>query len=235
MSSSSRYYSDIKIAGDVVYLLGDIHAKVDWASKLDELTPGPIIILGDVGFGFSTEADERLQDTFVKLQEKGWSVYLIRGNHDNPEYWHNIQRGCTMLPENRVITINDKPFFISGGGTSVDRWQRLIGKSYWPSEYIYVPPYVLQEVDYVYGILSHVGPTPPKVAGNPIFLEYCKLHDSALEADLEMENIQLKRLVCLKPKVWYYGHFHVNETFEHEGIRCQAINIATLTSINFDL
>lgn len=232
MSSSSRYESDITINSAHVYLVGDIHGRShNLAETLDNLEPGALIILGDVGFGFSLEIDERLQNDFCQWEEKGWSIYLIRGNHDNPEYWKNVQRGCTMLPENRVITINGKRFFISGGGISLDRWQRVPNKSYWFDEYIYVPPYVLQEVKDIYGILSHVGPVPPKVAANPSFLEYCKSFDAGLEADLEDERIQITRLIGLKPKVWYYGHFHVNESFEHNGITCHALGIATVTEI----
>lgn len=232
MNSFSRYESDITINNEHVYVIGDIHGRADHlVEKLNDLEPGALIILGDVGFGFSSEIDEQLQKAFCQCEEKGWSIYLIRGNHDNPEYWKNVQRGCVMLRENRVITINGKRFFISGGGISLDRWQRVPKKSYWFNEYIYVPPYVLQEVKNIYGILSHVGPVPPKVAANPSFLEYCKSFDQELEADLEDERIQIARLENLKPLVWYYGHFHVNESFTHNGITCHALGISTLTEI----
>lgn len=232
MNSSSLYESDVAITSKHVYVIGDIHGRANQlVEKLNDLEPGALIILGDVGFGFSLEIDEKLQNAFCQCEEKGWSIYLVRGNHDNPEYWRNIQRGCVMLRENRVITINGKRFYVSGGGISLDRWQRVPRQSYWFDEYIYVPPQVLREVKDIYGILSHVGPTPPKVAANPTFLEYCKLYDPELEADLENEHIQITRLMGLGPKVWYYGHFHVNESFQQGDTTCHALGIATISEI----
>lgn len=222
--SSSEYESGINIEGDVL-LIGDIHGKTTWASKLCNIDPCSIIILGDIGFGFSTETDNHLQSKFEQLDLIGWKIYLVRGNHDNPIYWKNIQRGCTMLPDNKVITINGKRFFVSGGGVSIDRYDRKEDVSYWREEFMHVPSRIIREVTDIYGILSHVGPTPPKTKASPTMLNYFLMLDRGLEADLEMERIQIDRLKCLHPEAWYYGHFHQPDVFMEDNIKCVVLGI----------
>lgn len=226
--------SIVKITGHVV-LVGDVHGRFSdelyslfgVISELPKsVKPGSIIILGDVGLGFSvsgTALFDICMDTCEALGELGWHVYLIRGNHDNPKCWETPDREyVTFVKDNSVIEINGLRYYVTGGGTSIDRFNRIEGRSWWKDESLVVPSIQeLRTLEPIHGILSHVGPPPPDLPSH--LLDYFKVRDPNLETDLELERIQIDRLTALRPKVWYFGHYHVTRTFEYKGIECRAL------------
>lgn len=229
MSSSDNI---IKITGPVV-LIGDVHGHFseELYSLFSTVTnlpikSGNVIVLGDVGLGFSIEGTDYFDvcmETCESLGELGWHVYLIRGNHDNPKCWDGPNRDyVTFLKDNTVIEINGLRYFVTGGGTSIDRCRRVEDRSWWRDESLVVPSLqVLHSVGPIHGILSHVGPAPGDLPSNPV--PYYMAMDRGLEVDLELERIQLERLVSLRPEVWYFGHYHVTRTFPYKGIECHAL------------
>lgn len=217
-----------------VYFAGDIHAEFDRFNeelkrleRLNVITPGNLIILGDVGIGF-TDVDgvptEILFEYFCeKLHHRGWTVYAVRGNHDRPSHWsgylHTTVPGLPKyLKDNSVVNIKGLPFFVSGGAVSLDRKYRTIDVDWWESEFMYVPPEAMKDLEgKIYGVLSHTGPLPPNMIPYPI--------DPALETDLEREEIQRQRILKMKPKKWFYGHFHCSSNFTLEDTQCRCLDI----------
>lgn len=233
MSSSDKYESNIFIDGPV-FFMGDLHGDADALFEITERigacrsvdrgeqqAPCNLIILGDIGMGFEY-CTPYLTEAFRELSLDGWNIYLLRGNHDNPLYWTEKVEGATMLPDNKIITINGKRVFVSGGGTSIDRTQRVKNQSYWENEELFVPNHALREVGPVYAVLTHTGPVPPTVH-NKSFISGWLREDRGLGADLELEQIQVSRLASMKPTYWLYGHYHVACDHEVNGIRCRAL------------
>lgn len=231
-SSNTSHDSGIVITGHILFV-GDVHGKsqellqratelVDRFSSLNDGQPRNLILLGDVGMGLYERVTTQMQDAFEILAERGWNVYLIRGNHDDPHYWHGCGGAVTLLQDNKLITINGKRVFVSGGGVSLDRSLRRLGVDYWREESLFVPNHIPREVGKVDAVLSHVGPTPPDLSTT--FVERWKLRDRSLDSDLEMERIQLERLASLRPDYWIYGHFHHNLCFDYKYSRCYALD-----------
>lgn len=232
-SSDATYDSGIHIDGPV-FFMGDLHGNPDAlftaAEQIDacrepssgmKQSPCNLIILGDVGLGFDT-CTLFLQEAFTELREEGWNIYLVRGNHDNPLYWTEGIEGATVLPDNKIVTINGQRVFVSGGGTSIDRSKRVLNRSYWEKEELFVPKHIPREVGRVYAVLSHTGPEPPMIH-NKFLIDDWLAADRGLGADLELERIQVDRLASMRPKLWFYGHFHVNCLHEVNGIVCRAL------------
>lgn len=232
-SSDVTYDSGIHIDGPV-FFMGDLHGVPDALFTAAEQiaacrepsngmkqSPCNLIILGDIGLGFDT-CTLFLQEAFTELRDEGWNIYLVRGNHDNPLYWTEGIEGATVLPDNRIVTINGQRVFVSGGGTSIDRSKRVLNRSYWEKEELFVPKHIPREVGPVYAVLSHTGPEPPMIH-NKFIIDDWLAADRGLGADLELERIQVDRLVSMRPKLWFYGHFHVNCLHEVSGIVCRAL------------
>lgn len=240
-SSDATYDSGIRIEGPV-FFMGDLHGNPDALFTATEQiatcrepssgmkqSPCNLIILGDIGLGFDT-CTLFLREAFTELRDEGWNIYLVRGNHDNPLYWTEGVEGATVLPDNKIVTINGKRVFVSGGGTSIDRSRRVLNRSYWEKEEIFVPKHVPREVGPVYAVLSHTGPEPP-VMHNKFIIDDWLAADRGLGADLELERIQVDRLASMRPKLWFYGHFHVNCRHEVNGIMCCALGEHVLADV----
>lgn len=216
----------LHINGDIL-LIGDLHGNADalmelaykWESAGNK--PCSLIILGDVGLGFRTCTDI-LIDTFSLLIAEGWSIYLVRGNHDNPVFWTDDYAdklgGAIALKDNKIISINGKNTYIAGGGISIDRSVRAVDRSYWADEALYVPPTDSLPTCAIHCILSHVGPTPPTMSKRS--LDYWRGEDRSLDADLELEKVAIARLLTLNAKFWVYGHYHFSSKFLQDNTEC---------------
>ena len=207
--------------------MGDVHANLENLSILHKIEPGILFILGDVGFGFSKNSDKRLIDFFIDLVNKGWEINLIRGNHDNPSYWHNDKygiKGINFLKDYTIVNINDKKYLVVGGGVSIDVAFRTPNINWWEDEEITIGNRNVYKEN-IYGILSHTGFNPPTIL--PMNF------DGEVEERLEREKMILnfiKREV--KPKRWYYGHYHVSSVYDQEGCRCRVLDEGEVLLIN---
>lgn len=222
------------------YFVGDIHGEFRrfdsylQAQEAKGLTPGNLIILGDVGLGFvfnnidGTQVSTTLQfqDLCLDLNKRGWTVYCVRGNHDNPDVWRGSSDTDVpftglpcMLRDNSVITIHGRTFYIAGGAVSVDKNMRTPGETWFEEEALFVPVEAMKDMKgKVYGILSHTGPIPPDV-------DQSIMLPNNVVSDLEWERVQLKRLERMQPEKWYFGHFHTSSNFDVNGIKCNCLDI----------
>lgn len=209
------------------YLMGDVHANLENLSILHKIEPGSLFILGDVGFGFSKNSDKKLIDFFIDLVNKGWEINLIRGNHDNPSYWYNDKygiKGINFLKDYTIVDINDKKYLVIGGGVSIDVAFRTPNINWWEDEEITIGNRNVYKEN-IYGILSHTGFTPPTIRP----MNFDREVEERLEREMMILNF-IKREV--KPKKWYYGHYHVSSVYDQEGCRCRVLDEGELLLIN---
>lgn len=195
-----------------IYLLGDIHAQTKFHDRLLGMPPGELYILGDVGFGFDPECDKGLYKAFKRLTDKGWEIYLIRGNHDNPIYWYENRNDNNdkvhFLKDNSIIEINGEKFLVVGGGVSVDKMYRTKDKNWWDGEEITLlsADFYDEIKDEILGIISHSGPLPPGI----IPLTFSQ----DIMESLERENMAISFLQKhLSPKKWLHAHFHCHNKY----------------------
>ena len=81
-------------------------------------------------------------------------------------------------------------------------------------------------------ILSHTGPCPSKLY--PINKSNCEFFkfDYDLENQINTENRRLCEIhKQFQPSKWWFGHYHINDTFDFFQTRCYAVDILTLSPL----
>lgn len=246
----------IKLEGPV-YAMGDIHGDVftfEHVINHYDIKNCTIILLGDVGI-FRYRDYKRYIAMDQLCKERNIVVYAIRGNHDNPGFYRSKKESSSIALRFWDKFTNFKPVvdftevevggeigIAIGGATSIDRCLR---KGYQRSE----PPRnlyssndwwsdeVLPDTSALNGtydfILSHCGPRPTMIAVlRPERCAFMQM-DRALENDINKENEQIMKIhEQIKPKKWWFGHFHVNERFNLHNTVCYATDICNLTPIH---
>lgn len=208
-----------------LYVCGDIHGEfAELVMNLERygIQDSAIIILGDCGIGFENPGyyshiyQKKLQK---KLDKYNNIILCIRGNHDDPRFYDDpefipdIPRLRT-LPSNTILDILGYNILCVGGAISIDREERIEynntklkpkhPKCYWPEEKIICIDDVENLNHRVDIVLSHTAP----ISYDPPLFRNSKMDEELWEDILESRNYLEKINSGLKPKRWYYGHFH---------------------------
>lgn len=142
-----------------IYITGDTHGQLNldklYALSFDVqgLTKDDyVIICGDLGLiwyedGSESPIAQEYERRLDWLDSKSWTTLFIDGNHENHdrlasypvEKWHGgrvhkIRPSVIHLMRGEMFDIDGKSFFCMGGAASIDRAQRIEGKSWWASE-----------------------------------------------------------------------------------------------------
>lgn len=190
----------IHVCGDVHGLWSDYDAK----RKKYPLTD-TIFVLGDVGVGFKN----------WKTRDFGENVYLIRGNHDNPEKFKLIHNA---LPNFGTIEIEGMKIGWVSGGYSIDKQYRTQGIDWWQEEEMSYHE-MLSCVEFMESenpeiMLSHECPnrvSREMYRGGKIF--------TSRTSDFLDELASLSSI-----KKWYFGHHHKSVELNIVGVEYHAIN-----------
>ena len=246
----------IQIKGDV-YAVGDIHGDTSALSfliKEKDIKDCTLILLGDIGIW--RYRDYKRYTAFDKLcNEHNIITYAFRGNHDNPAFFYNIENqslvakrfwakftNFKVLPDLTEIDINGATGIVIGGGVSIDRCCRRTFKSsyrsygnlyklndWWENENIPKTAGIIKNFDF---ILSHTGPRPTKAA--PLNKNNCSFFamDPDLQDAINAEYMRLEEIQKqFNPIKWWFGHYHINDTFDYFSTRCYTVDINCLTPI----
>ena len=132
----------------MIAVTGDIHGEAERldAKPISQLKKGDtLIICGDFGFVWDDSAAEKKK--LKKLEKKKYTILFIDGTHDNldllknypEEEWNGglvrrVGRNILYLERGNIYTIEDRSFFVFGGGESTDLDQRTDGVSWWAEE-----------------------------------------------------------------------------------------------------
>lgn len=220
----------------MVYITGDTHGDIDfkrvkayfkreYVSEKDYL-----LILGDAGIIWS-QKDVYIFD-YISL---GLTVFFIDGNHENFDLLNKFpivtknNAKCHLLSKNiyhvlrgEILLLNDLSFLCLGGATSIDKYLRKEGVSWWPDEHITDNDInnalsnlrlIDNKVDYV---LTHCAPSRyvmKMFSFNPDDdTDKLSIIDSAIEY-----------------KHWYFGHYHMDKNYGK--FRCFYNDILKIESI----
>jgi UDP-2,3-diacylglucosamine pyrophosphatase LpxH len=224
---------------DKIILVGDIHGEFDrlrYDINRFGYENAYIIQVGDFGMGFH-KPNYYKDQTFPKLNEvlvkKNCQLYVIRGNHDDPEYFKQTNNpfdfsNITLLQDYTELDLIGKSILLVGGAISIDRTWRVENKSWWSDETFKLKldnefPYKDRQYDLV---VTH---TRPGVCGafkgfNNI-KEWCN-NDANLKTNLIEESQAVDYLYeKTKPKDWIYGHFHESVVNQYNGTTFRCLNI----------
>lgn len=200
-----------------IILVGDIHgefATMRYKLETAGVQDAYIIQVGDFGMGFHRPGfyEAALSRLNVWLLKSNNHMYVIRGNHDDPDYFNTTNNpfnlsNITLLADYTELTLLDKKMLFVGGAISVDRCFRVPGKSYWIGE-----PFVLKE-DFPFDkydcVVTHARPTQSGLFSTMHKIRDWLDKDASLESDLNIEAELISRLYELtKPPVWIFGHYH---------------------------
>ena len=212
----------------MIYITGDTHGLNDvkklqiyFATKQNVTKNDFLIILGDVACCWDGNIyDELVQNVLHNLP---CTVLWIDGNHCNfdiieqlpySEMFGGIVQKVTddiiHLCRGQIYEIEGYKFFTFGGGLSIDRANRICGKSWWPQEMPtsdeYETGYINldandNEVDF---ILTH---TAPKFICE-------KLVPMITPGEERLQHFLSSVANNTNFIHWYFGHWHQDRTIE---------------------
>lgn len=207
----------------MVYITGDTHGDISWFKnpKLKKLGEKDILIIcGDFGFLWNPKSEAEKKNLEI-LKSKKYTICFLDGAHENfdmldaytPYRWkggnaHKIANNIFHLMRGEIFTLDNKTFFVMGGGESDDRDMREPGVSWWEEEMpnaeeIKNAEDNLKDANYnVNYILSY---EPPAVAK-----DFLKLHLKEA-AKISPLNTYLQELTKnVDYYHWYFGSLHTD-------------------------
>lgn len=213
----------------MIYITGDTHGMNDFmklrlfAKKHPELTKKDfVIIAGDFGGVWS---EKTLEEDLKPFEDLPFTVLFVDGNHENfdllnaypVEIWkggkvHKIKPDIIHLMRGQVFEIEGKTFFTFGGATSIDRFMRREGVSWWRGE---LPTY--EELDEGVANLKKYNNEVDFIVTHSCSeraFNYPQIKNSAtLKADCPESGMLSYFEDFVKYKTWFFGHFHVDAEF----------------------
>jgi UDP-2,3-diacylglucosamine pyrophosphatase LpxH len=217
-----------------VIVIGDVHRQ--WEALADTLrtygiTQQELIQVGDFGVGFGSRSDEEaeLRALDAVLADTGNTLWVIRGNHDDPAYFTGAAlvpcARIRFVPDYSLLTVDGRTVLCVGGATSSDRVLRTPSRDYWPDEGFSLDEQRIAglNLEGLWAVVTHTAPdfAPPLRLHTPPF---SVPGDPDLFTDLRRERSAVTRLHTLlsaraRPAYWFYGHFHASAREDIAGTR----------------
>jgi DNA repair exonuclease SbcCD nuclease subunit len=205
-----------------LYIIGDIHGEYKYFLHLIErykMENCHIIIAGDIGLGFYKV--NYYIDMFnmmnIKLKNKNIHLYLIRGNHDNPEWFSNPPEPLTLysnihiIKDYTVLNLCNHHILCIGGAVSVDKSDRYLGLTWWEGEEVFKIDNLndIIKENNIDIVVSHTNPcfVEPKMTHEP----FISVEDFRLikESAKYLGEVFFYLIENNNPlKYWVHGHHH---------------------------
>lgn len=205
-----------------------------------------IIVAGDISLGFNKLEyyNQNLKSLNELLNINNSHLLFIRGNHDDPSYFHEKKIDFSNIHAiddyTVVLTQNHKTLCV-GGAISLDRSWRITReaimnkyssgtnkkKIYWENEpFAYDENSLIEfkenhvEID---SVITHTYPRVDRIYAKQNQIEYWSENDETLITDLKKETEDIINLYNylinnFKITFWACGHEHVNNTFKYNDI-----------------
>lgn len=199
-----------------MYVIGDVHGKIDMYLKLVKSLDGPSIQVGDMGIGF--------RDVHLPTLE---NHKFFRGNHDNPS------RCREHTNYYREYGYDEKTgIFNMAGAWSIDWKYRVEGASWWADEeldwaslqqaadlYLEVKPRYVLTHDCPSSVVPYLL-APVLIPGDT--------SNSYFNAKLECKNSRTTQVLQSmferwQPQRWIFGHYHFDRIFDMQGTNFQCL------------
>lgn len=245
------------------FLVGDIHGtwsvitnhlaqfqdEVGKAREMDIANTGYIQV-GDFGIGFNDlQYDvDRLMRLNQTLKDNLAYLYIIRGNHDDPNWFRpeNFKEvkealdHIMFIPDYTILNLDLEDILFIGGATSIDRIPLRFRPyvAWWKDE---VFPFSEEKLKAIRGVERLVMHTTPDfcepVKMGQIVYNYAAT-DPDLLKDLEAERARVTRAFNILTldedggknpiKGLYYGHFHRDYNMIHNNCEFVCLGVNTI-------
>lgn len=220
--------------------LGDTHNDLDFAesaAKLARQHDAELIQLGDWGFTFTWPDSTQLEELSNMLVGLGVTMRFVDGNHDNHPHLkklrgrarvHGVVIAKNVIYQPRGSIHEDEDgtrFLFLGGAPSIDRANRVEGKSWWPEEIITDADLdlALSAKEPIHVLVTHDAPAfPPGFTpkGSPSYQR---------DQLLSMKRVD-KLIRHYRPQLHTHGHWHTRYDRQHKngtisaGLNCNEID-----------
>ena len=235
-----------------LYFCGDIHGeyrKLVWTlCEKNKLQDSSVVILGDFGVGFTKpkELEIEYKRSEPKLEKNNLTIYVLRGNHDDPDYFKDTSRDfprLKFLQDHTVYNICDRSIYIIGGAYSTDanldpnyegevedrkvETEKRLRKgklpTWWPGEcvekkYTDLP----NRVDI---IASHTAP----ISFDPVSIRTSEISLTQFENIVEERKYLQYILLEVRADYWFYGHYHKNYTGTYNQLLYKGLGVLELS------
>lgn len=218
----------------MILLLGDIHGNFEYLKhKINtyKITDCSIIQVGDFGIGFTSFENDKniLANLNDFLSNKNITLYAIRGNHDNPDFFRGdfIFSNLELVPDYTVLQLDGRNILCIGGAISIDRKPRIVEdmsaarygsarRKYWHDEKIVYKEDFIKTVRNVDTLVTHTAMDfclPNNKFGFGSLVEEFAYDDKNLKTELTEERELMTKIwdeLCENNKITnhFYGHFH---------------------------
>lgn len=221
-----------------MYALGDLHRNIHHM-KLDidrkEISNTSIFQVGDfeIGFNKPKKEMERVFNINQYLKERNIIMYVIRGNHDNPDYFkgEHLFSNLQFLPDYSIIELDNYKVLCVGGAISPDRKARKMESDmlvkvglppcWWEDEGFILKEDLIKKLSGINCVITHTAPSYCKPNGKfPSIMEHYFKRDPNLKDEIVDEREKLSKLFKLlneKNNIKYHihGHFHKYEVTDN--------------------
>lgn len=237
MNKMNMNNGDVRYKGGV-YMLGDIHNEMkDLYYMIDGmgLRECCVICVGDFGIGSYFPESEDVEGVYGDinnfLRARGIDMYVIRGNHDNPELYNgrHMYSNLKLVRDYYSEVIMGQRFLFIGGAISIDRARRKRSMRnggdvcYWEGEEFSCRESEIVECDIlVTHSISDWQYMSLPFNGTEVVFEM----DPMLWQDLERERADIQ-FVMMKSKCKrsFHGHFHMKHFMQRHGIEMTILDI----------
>lgn len=214
-----------------------------------------VILAGDFGIGFEPFNNEMRKVSYLskRMAYTNSVLFVVRGNHDNPEYFTGIfdTDNVKLVPDYTVLNINGINILCVGGAFSIDRTIRksyfnfnntksgVISKNdYWPNEMFIYDHDKIMSMKNINMVVTHSAPKicPPYIKNN---LKFWSINDKNIIEDCNIERSQLfqiyDNLIQNGNNIshWFYGHFHNHYKTPYHNTIFIGLDINDLAEMNF--
>lgn len=201
--------------------------------------------VGDFGYWLSPSfQDEYKYSKTLKLFNKflktrGITMYVIRGNHDNPAYFDGrfILSNVKLVPDYTVVSVNNENWLLVGGAISIDRGARKQGITYWKTEEFNLEYDKIAALRDIKNVVTHTAPgvglDVEIIAGQVVKQFAWAYNDNTLLEEIRAERLQVQTMCDLLKEnndisKWYFGHFHIRMNHEYKGTKFTCVEIDAL-------
>ncbi len=207
----------------MIFVTGDTHGDISWfknprLKKLGE--KDTLIVCGD--FGFLWDKSEKQKKNLETLKSKKYTICFVDGAHENfdilnsytPYRWkggnaHKIADNIFHLMRGEVFTLEEKNFFVMGGGESDDRDMREPGISWWEEEMPSAEEIKNAEDNLKFNdfkvnyILTYEAPAMAK--------DFLNLHTNQASAMSPLNTYLQELMKNVEYYHWYFGSLHTDK------------------------
>lgn len=209
----------------MIYITGDAHALIDydkipaWLAWTPSVTREDYLIVAGDFAGVMTRGElERILSLYADLPV---TVLFVDGNHENFDLLDGfpereefcgkvgvLSENVLHLKRGELYEIEGKRIFTFGGGTSIDKYRREEGVSWWARELptdeeLLHAKETLKDAGHIDYIITHSCPTRALSAMSPYLY--------SMKLEVFRDNEVLEEIANLADfDKWYFGHYHLD-------------------------